>query len=536
MERLNLLRDLSKKDKDVDLLRTTCTALIDVVNNHMKDLEDSERARAYVFLRDAHTDNAPYYFESFLIAMEWNRQVDKRFYQPRMSVLKPITKDLQDLEDGEIDIYTLSMPPRVGKSTIGLFYMAWIAGRHPYESIFAVGYSSGLVKTFYDGVYDFINSEEYRFRDIFPSFKLSTSAEARTIDIGNDERYKTITFRSIDGQITGALEAESLLYMDDMCSGIEEAMNLDRLDKLWSKVSVDVLQRRVMNKRRRRSAPILMIGTIWSLHDPISKLKYKYQHNKRFRCREMPALNYEGKSNFNYSPQYGIGFTTDMYHEMRENMDEVSWECVYQQNPIERDGLLFAKKDLKRYLNLPNKEPDSIVAVCDVAFGADDYLSFPIAYVYGDDIYIDDVVFRCKASYQVTEPMVCGKIVAHGVQMSEFESNNGGDFYARDVDEMVKKTSTHKCHITWSNAGTRTSKLMRIIQYQTDIRNFYFKDESLYSTKDDYWMFMNNLTTFVQTGGSKHDDAPDSLAMLSKVLRTPRMGRITSNKNVRGIL
>ena len=536
IEKLNLLRYLAQAEKDEKLIKVACSTLINVINQHMKDLNKNEQMATLDILKTTHTIYGRYNFESFLIAMEWDRPIEKRFYQPRMKVLKPVVDDLQDLGDGKLDLYSLSLPPRIGKTTIGLFFITWIAGRFPDEHIFGVGYVSGLVGTFYNGVVDFISSEEYRFYDIFPELngRLNKSAENRTIDLWEDERYKTVTFRSVDGQITGALEASSLLYMDDMCSGIEEATKIDRLDKLWEKVSVDVMQRRVKNKRSGRASPILMIGTIWSLHDPISRLQRRNADNPRARFRRMPALNDDGESNFNYD--YDVGFTTEMYQELKEGMDEVSWECVYQQNPMERDGLLFPSGDLKRYLQLPGQAPDSIVAVCDVAFGGTDYLSMPIAYVYGDQCYIEDVVFRSRADYHVTEPMVAGKILTHGVQMMEFEANNGGDFYARDVDDMVRKQSNHRCNITTKRASTKQSKLTRIIQFSPDIKEFYFKDSSMYSPKDEYGMFMTNLTTFVQTGEVEHEDGPDSLAMLASYIKIPRFAKITSKTGMRGII
>lgn len=528
MEKINLLRDLAKKENDEKLLRTSCKALISLVNKNLKDLQGNERMKAYNFLRDAHTDNGRYDLESYLIAMEWDRKPEKRFYQPRMRILGPVVKDLQDLGDGVIDIYLLNMPPRVGKSTVGLFFMSWLAGRYPNEHIFGAGYASGLVNTFFKGVVDFINSSEYRFYDIFPEArgKFNTSAKDMTIDIWEDERYKTLTFRSIDGQITGALEAESLLYLDDMCSGIEEATNIDRLEKLWSKVTVDLMQRRVMNKRTGRLAPILAIGTIWSLHDPLSRLERRYGDTEIFRSRKMPALNIDGESNFDYD--YNVGYTTEMYNELKRNMDEVSWECIYQQNPMERDGLLFPASELNRYLSLPNRKPDAIVAHCDVAFGGDDFINFPIGYLYGEDCYVVDTVFRSKADYKVTEPMIAGKIAEHEVQIAHFEADRGGDFYARDVGDMVRTSTYHSCNITWSTAGTKQSKLTRIIQYAPDIKRMYFKDPSLYQTRSDYGRMMSNVTSFVQTGSSLHEDGPDGLAGLAKLIKIPMIGRINS--------
>ena len=529
IEKLNLLRDIACREDNVALVKKSCKALINVINKGLQNLTFEQQSKAYTILRDAHTIYGKYNFKSYLIAMEWDRPVEKRFYQPRMRVLETVVRDLQDLGDGVIDIYVLSMPPRVGKTTIGLLFISWMMGRFPDEHVFAAGYASGLVGTFYNGVLDFVDSPEYRFYDIFPDArgKLSKSAENKTIDIYKDERYKSATFRSIDGQITGALEASSLLYLDDMCSGIEEAMNIDRLEKLWSKVTVDLKQRRVLNKRTKRLAPILAIGTIWSIHDPICRLKDDYKNDSRFRERVLPALDTDGESNFDYD--YDVGFSTESYNDMKRTMDEVSWECVYQQNPVERDGLLFAAKDLKRYLELPNQPPDSILAACDVAFGGDDFLSFPIVYMYGTLGYVVDVVFRKQAGYKVTEPMVSGKIILHKVQWAHFEANNGGDFYARDVDNMVKKTSNHRCNITSSLASSKSSKLVRIIQYAPDIKELYFRDQSLYKADDEYGKFMTNLTTFVQTGANANDDAPDSLASLCAMLKVPRVGRITSS-------
>lgn len=60
-------------------------------------------------------EEAPYWFESYLFYMERKRQPQKRFYEPRQDTLNVVVQDLQDLEDGIIEFYGLSLPPRVGK-------------------------------------------------------------------------------------------------------------------------------------------------------------------------------------------------------------------------------------------------------------------------------------------------------------------------------------------------------------------------------------------------------------------------------------
>ena len=481
-----------------------------ITKDILHDLTPEEFKEVRDYIRDAHTVLGRRHFHNFLIAMEWNRDKEKKFYEPRMSVLRSVVQDLEDLEYGRISVYGLSMPPRVGKSTLGLFYMCWVGGRHPMKSILASGYSTGLVKSFYDGTIEFMTSDEYRFRDIFPENPLvDQSAKDLTLDLRTPARYKTFTFRSIDGTVTGATEASSLLYLDDLVSGIEEAMNKDRLDSLWSKVTVNMLQ------RMKQGCKLLIIGTRWSVHDPLYKISLDHQDDPTARFKCIPALNPDGSSNFRYA--YNVGYDEAYYENIRRSVDTISWECVFQQNPIEREGLLFAPDTLKRYYTLPDGKPDAVTAFCDVAFGGEDYLSFPIIYTYGEDDYLVDCVCCNKLDYQSTEPLVASKIEEHGVQLAVFESNNGGDFFARDVAKMIPKSV--KCAVRWERAPSNTAKNVRILQNSADIRNIYFLDEALAEGNPMYKLFLSQLCTYNENGKNKHDDIPDSLAGWCKINR-----------------
>ena len=295
-----------------------------ITKDILHDLTPEEFKEVRDYIRDAHTVLGRRHFHNFLVAMEWNRDNEKKSYEPRMSVLRSVVQDLEDLEYGRINVYGLSMPPRVGKSTLGLFYMCWVGGRHPMKSILASGYSTGLVKSFYDGTIEFMTSDEYRFRSIFPENPLvDQSAKDLTLDLRTPARYKTFTFRSIDGTVTGATEASSLLYLDDLVSGIEEAMNKDRLDSLWSKVTVNMLQ------RMKQGCKLLIIGTRWSVHDPLYKISLDHQDDPTARFKCIPALNPDGSSNFKYA--YNVGYDEAYYENIRRSVDTISWECVFQQ-------------------------------------------------------------------------------------------------------------------------------------------------------------------------------------------------------------
>ncbi len=484
--------------------------IIKLINkDELRKINDVEEVKKIVsILRDAYTYHARDNFESFLIAMDWNREPSERFYEPRQKVLHPVVVEMQKLAKGEISTLLVSMPPRAGKTTLGILYILWRAGRKPNKSILSAGYSSSLVNSFYDGCVEFITSPEYRFGDIFPeSILVVSSAKNLTLDLGERKRYKTLTFRSIDGTVTGATEASELLYLDDLVSGIEEAMNPKRLENLWNKVSSDMLQ------RRKNGVGMLVIGTRWSIHDPIGRIESKYEGRADVVIVRLPAVDDGGNSNIDY--KYGVGFNTAHYKDLKNMTDRVTWECVYMQNPIERDGLVFT--NLKRFFEIPQDPPDDILFFTDVAFGGDDSLSMPVAYQWGDDIYIVDVVFM-KGGYELTEPIVAGKIQAQHVKRGVFEANNGGDFYGRDISKILKGND-YKCNIKAERASGSNGKLARIIQHAPAIKDFYFRDSSLYNDDEMYGKFMTELTSFVQTGKSPHDDAPDSLAGLATMIR-----------------
>lgn len=509
-DKLKVLANLYHTSQDfANAHKTNKTIIKEIRPSLIRKEKDTEtRKKLLVILRDAYTYCARKDFECFLVAMEWDRPPEKRFYGPRKERLSPVVHEMQRLADGELDVLAVSMPPRVGKTTLSLLYLLWRGGRNPNKSILSAGYSSALVNSFYDGCLEFIQSPEYRFLDIFPSSPLiATSAKNLTLDLAERRRYRTLTFRSIDGSVTGATEASELLYLDDLVSGIEEARNINRLDTLWEKVSSDMLQ------RKKDNVPMLIIGTRWSIHDPLGRMEAKYEGDERAKFMVLSAVDEFGNSNFDY--EYGVGYSTKHYKNLKTMTDTVTWECVYQQNPIERDGLLFT--ELERFLEIPKDPPDDIFAFVDVAFGGDDFLSMPIAYQWGDDIYIVDCVFL-KGGYSMTEPIVAGYIKRHGIRRVVFEANNGGDFYSRDVSRMLKEDGIH-CNILALRAPGKSGKLSRIIQHAPAVKEWYFRDQSLYSSEEYYGVFMSQLLSFVQTGKSKHDDAPDSCAGLAHMMR-----------------
>lgn len=446
-------------------------------------------------------------FDAYLQYVEFDREPEKRFYLPRRKQILPIVQALQDLEDDKLDLLTISTPPGVGKTTLGIFFLTWIMGKYPDRPNLASAHSDKLTRSFYDGVLSIIGDPEYLWADVFPGINIArTNSKDETIDLEKQKRFATLTCRSIDGSLTGATRCEKYLYADDLVSGIEEALSKDRLDSLWEKYTND------LKSRKKLGCKEIHIATRWSVHDVIGRLEQQYADDSRAKFLAFPAVNENDESNFDY--MYGVGFDTKYFWDMRDSLDDVSWKCLFMNEPIEREGLLFPEDELNYYNGvLPEGGLVRKYAACDVAWGGGDSLSMPFAYEYEDgSIFIPDVVFN-KGDKTITRPIVVGKLMYHLPHETEFEANNGGDEYCDAVDEELKKQNV-RLNLSHRKAPSNQSKLSRIIQAAPDIKKFYFLDKR--HRNKEYAAFMKELTSFVQTGKNKNDDAPDSLAILSR--------------------
>lgn len=457
---------------------------------------------------------APHRFESYLLYMEKNRSPKKRFYQPRAKTLKVVVDDLQDLEDGVIEFYGLSLPPRVGKSTVCIFFLSWVAGRHPDLHNAMGGHSGILAKGFYKEFLNLVTSAEYTYNEIFPDvFIESKSADEFTVNLNSPDRFATLTCRGIDGTWTGAVDISSgaYLYVDDLIRDRTESLSPARLENRYQ----DYLN--IMVDRKNDGAKELMVGTRWNVMDPLGRNEDKFKDNPKARFRKIPALNENDESNFDYD--YGLGFSTQYYRELRDRLDKNEWMAKYQQKPFIREGLLFPEDELNFYNGVLPDGECLTAAACDVAWGGGDSLSMPFGKVFGsrDDgpVYIPDWIFN-KGDKYVTKPLVVAKTLQHKPNMERFEANNGGDEYAESIDTLLKEQG-YKTNITWAKASNQMSKMAKIIQYAPDIkRRFYFLKPELQS--QEYKDAMEELCMITQIGKNMHEDSADGLVQLLQLI------------------
>ena len=479
-----------------------------------------------------------YQVDSGLLYLEKNRILKERFYQPRRNVFLKhnIIGSLQDLMDDKLDIFALSVPPGCGKSTLEDFFLSLVGGWFPNDFNLSSAHSSILTRSLYDGVLEIINDPvEYTWHEIFPNVEIQgTNAKETTVNLERNGRFKTWTFRSIDGSLTGATRCNRFLTADDLVSGIEEALNKNRLDTLWTKVVND------LRSRRLEGCKEFYIATRWSVHDPIGKLQQLYAGNPRARFIAVPALDENGKSNFLFTVN---GFSEKYFNDAKESMDEISYNCLYQQQPVEREGLLLPPDKLKRfffskddvpdgctdeYVVIPDKDAEAIWAVCDTKDKGTDFESLPIAYQYGDKFFIPDVVFDDTTDYDVLDRKTADILIRHNPHKIRFESNNVGNRVAHNIQKMI----VGKCRADIETRPTEAHKETKILVNSDYIsKHFYFLHPSQYKPKSDYGMFMGNVTTYTTRAKVAHDDGPDSLAMLAEFVQNPLGGKATAIHN-----
>lgn len=444
---------------------------------------------------------------------------DRRIAVKCIRKIEPVRGNCIQVEGGIYRAGKTMLPTH--NSTLCIFFMTWIMGKRPDVANVMSGHSDKLTDGFYREILSVLSDkEEYLWHEVFPGLQIvETSAKNETIDLEKKKRFPTMTCRSVSGTLTGAVEIGTggILYCDDLVEDLQESLNPLRLQAKYDAYLNQLKDRKKLGARE------LMVGTRWNVSDPLGRIKEQYADNPRYRFRVIPALNEDNESNFMYA--YGKGFDTAYYMDMKDSIDDATWCAKYMGSPYIREGLLFPEDELLTYNGvLPDGEP-TVIAVCDVAWGGGDSLAMPFAYVYGDEVYIHDVIFN-KGDKEVTRPVVIGRTLQHKPYKVRFEANNGGHEYADIVDAGLREKGFHT-NITAKKAPSSNKsirgmgKVARIIQFSPDIKKFYFLADKYRSR--EYRAFMREVTTFVQTGNNLHDDACDSLAMLADELAHGRV-------------
>lgn len=458
---------------------------------------------------------APELFESYLIYLERKREEPERFYLPKREQLNKhgLIQAMQDLEDDKLDLLSISMPPGTQKTTLEKFFCSWIIGKHPKDYSLFFSHSGDITEMFYKGVLDITtNNIEYTWAEIFPKVKLqATNAKAETINFDKYKPYANIQCTSVGSKNAGKVRCNRYLYCDDLIGGIEEALNKNILDKLWRIYSTDARQRKLNEQVKE-----IHIATRWSVHDVIGRLQRAYEGNDKVRFIAIPDIDPEtGESNFNY--KYN-GMSVAFFHDQELMMDEVSYKCLYKNEPIEREGLLYHDEDFERYYELPTKEPDAILGICDTKDRGTDFCFLPIFYQYGDKYYWEDCAYD-NGAIEIVDELCASVIIKHNPHSVQFESNSAGGRTADAINDKIKG----KCRTRITKKFTTQNKETKIIVNSGWIKeHVLIKDKSKYTPKSPYGKAVAALMSYTVAGKNPTDDVPDGMGMFAEYVAKPK--------------
>ena len=490
-------------------------------------------------------------FESFVLYMEKLRPYVKRFYQPRKNTLITVVNDLQSLEYSDTQKFQgISLPSRVGKSTLCLLFMLWVAMKRPNSHNAMGGHSGILAKGFYKELLNMMTSEEYTFVELFffwhpeysnKPFPTDKSADDFTITIGDSDRFATITCRGIDGTWTGAVDVskDGYLYVDDLVRDREHSLSPQRMENTFQ----EYLNKMV--DRKNDGAKELMVGTLWNVLDPLERIRVQYEHDSNYKFRKIPALNENDESNFDYEIN---GFSTEYYKSMRDRLANAEWMAKYQQQPYVREGLLFPKDELQFADGVVDDGTWIVTGLCDPAFGGADRLSMPIKLKHKESgkQTIIDWVYKA-GTINVTLPLVADAIVRNCVTELRIEKNSGGGLYAENLKKELESRGCHHCRIIMFNASNRMDKMERIKAFSDYVKsNFYFLMENMYlPTREEdaesgivrfrrtemYDNAMNELHMITAEGKNAHDDGADSITNMAMLEEKTTGNTVEAIKN-----
>lgn len=449
--------------------------------------------------------------DSYLLYLEKNRVPRERFYAPKRKQFAKfgLIDAYQGAIDDRYDIVCVSLVPGSGKTTLLKFFNSAVIGWFPKDYNLFYSHSGDITRMYYDGVMQMVtDNQEYTWSEIFPDLQVtSTNAKMQQFNVGPYKAFQSLQTTSVGAESAGKVRASKFLFVDDMIGKQEEALNKNYLEKLWSAYSVDARQRKTMDYDGKPCKEIIN-ATRWSTVDVIGRVIQTYYGNPRVKVISIPDIDPQtGESNFDY--EFG-GFTVAFFNDQALTMDDISYRCLFKQEPIEREGLLYHEDEIRRYSSLPDREPDAIIGVCDTKSKGIDYMVLPCMYQYGDDFYMVDCVCDNGSDFGLQKEKISNMIVDNNMQQCEFESNAGGDRLAHEVNEMVEQKGG-RCNIT--TKATETNKETRIIVNSDWVKKHcVFKDKDDYTPKSDYGVFMSFLLSYSVAGKNKFDDVPDCMA------------------------
>jgi phage terminase large subunit-like protein len=263
-------------------------------------------------------------------------------------VQAPLIAAAEALVLGNTKAATVACPPAFSKSSIfSVWLPCWALARDPRLRILWVSHTQALVNAFAQERRDILNSSAW--------LSLTNGAALKAADMAADSLVLntggTLLSRSAGASVTG-IRAD-LILGDDLVSGSDEARSIPMLDSLAAWLRDDLLTRRDGADSR-----VALIGTRWSVRDPIGVLMDMSDEGLLDATHLRIAMQCDDPMTDPLGREMGEwidwpGRFDDAQQRMQWQRNRFSWQTLYQGRPFDRAGGFADPTDINIVMSAP---------------------------------------------------------------------------------------------------------------------------------------------------------------------------------------
>jgi hypothetical protein len=493
------------------------------IDNNPKHLQEFDKMLKYAYKLGARIS-----LEHYMVYREWDLPEKEKFFQPRYNILVGYMHYLQELEcNPKFTTLIFNAPSGYGKTYPKKIAEAWCFGIESKGTVLSLCSNDDVVKAGSRTVIDEIKSEE--FGEVFP--KMRFDPEDKTFFLKEtDEQWKlrdcklqfSYYAKTTNSNVVGS-RASKCIHIDDLYPDYLSAMNQE-LNKYYYNKSITVWEKRFV---QNRTPKVCITGTLWAsgdyidlkihqlLKEHIFKKHPKYPYvmiseDESCAIIQVPALDYE--TGASTCPE--LKSTEELLKEKR-NMDSYLWETNFQQVPTNPEALAFSYEKIRTYKTIPATDYTGTYSVIDATRkSGKDFFAMPIFTKIESgnhfDYYLKDALFTRTATKDMYNEIV-DKIIEHHIIMLVIESNVTSEL-KQNLEKILESKGYMFCEIlekyNTEQKSARITNEKHIIKKQ-----LVFPEKGMYGVNTDMGEFMDNLTSYNESGMNKNDDAPDACAL-----------------------
>lgn len=420
---------------------------------------------------------------------------------------------------GKIVKLILNVAPRYSKTEIAVksFISAGLAINAASKFIH-LSYSDDLALDNSESVRDVVGSDAYK--QLFPEvvvkqgsdskkkwyttlgggvYATSTAGQVTGFGAGKvDEEIEDNDFPEQSDVFAGALVIDDAIKPEDAYSDVKRS----RINARWEST--------IKNRVNSRKTPMVVMGQRTHPEDISGYLMqtdgFTYDLNEaladqtKWYVISMPAIIDLGLPT--ERALWPFKHTLPELKKLRD-ADQQVFDTQYQQNPQPLEGLMYGK--FRTYNTIPIDETSTVKSYTDTADKGKDFLAQCCYVETKSAIYITDIIYT-NIGMKDTEPMCAMQLAQQNVKIARFESNNGGEGFARAVETQTRALGNLES--TFTTFHQSANKEVRIFNNSAKVTNLIYMPDGW----ERRWpLVYKHLSNYLKSGKNSSDDIEDCL-------------------------